>query len=87
MKMTIYTCNRDISVTEFKAHCLDIIRRMEKDGLSVTIKRRGKIVARLTPPTAAEKRLKPWEKLRGTGVLLANPEESVLLGEDFKAAR
>jgi antitoxin (DNA-binding transcriptional repressor) of toxin-antitoxin stability system len=77
----------DISVSEFKAHCLDIIRRMEKDGQSVTIKRRGKIVARLTPLTAAEKQLKPWEKLRGTGVLLGNPEDSVLMGEDFMAAR
>ena len=77
----------DMSVTEFKAHCLDIVRRMEKDGQSVTIKRRGKIVARLTPPTAAEKQLKAWEKLRGTGVLLGKPEDSVLMGEDFKAAR
>jgi len=77
----------DISVTEFKARCLDLIRQVEKGGEPVIIKRRGKIVARLEPPKAGEKALKPWEKLRGTGVFLAAPDESVLRDEDFEAMR
>ena len=40
--------NMDISVTKFKAHCLDLIRKVEKGSEPVTIKRRGKPVARLT---------------------------------------
>lgn len=77
----------DISVTEFKAHCLDLIRQVEKGGEPVIIKRRGKIVARLEPPRIGEQVVQPWEKLRGTGVFLAEPGESVLRDEDFEAMR
>jgi len=79
----------DISVTEFKAHCLDLIRRMEKGGAPITIKRHGKVVARLTPPARlAGADQKPWERLRAMGGrLLAEPGESVLRDEDFEAMR
>ncbi|MGH8453547.1 MAG: type II toxin-antitoxin system Phd/YefM family antitoxin [Nevskiales bacterium] len=78
----------DISVTNFKAHCLDLIRKVEKGGEPVVIRRRGKVVARLTPPQNHEKDLKPWEKLRSLGgEFLAEPGESVLRDEDFEAMR
>ena len=81
----------DISVTKFKAHCLDLIRKVEKDNRSVLIKRRGKPVARLIPtPKPHEAHLKPWERLRaqmaGT-VCLFEPDESVLHKKDFEAMR
>jgi len=75
-----------ISVTELKARCLEIIREIERDGKVVEIVHRGEIVARLlpaTPPRTAE--VKPWERLRGTGAILASPEENVLEDHDFKA--
>ncbi len=80
----------DISVTEFKQHCLDIIRRVEKSGRPVTITRRGKVVARLQPPLPAvgARMQRPWEELRALGGrLLAEPGESVLHDEDFEALR
>ncbi|OGA44607.1 MAG: hypothetical protein A3F74_14970 [Betaproteobacteria bacterium RIFCSPLOWO2_12_FULL_62_58] len=80
----------DISVTEFKHRCLEIIRRVEKTGYPVAITRRGKIVARLQPPPTARTQagLKPWEQLRALGGrLLAGPGESVLRDEDFEALR
>jgi len=78
----------DISVTEFKARCLDLIRQVEHGGESVIIRRRGKAVARLEPPKASEKEVKPWEKLRAMGgAFLAEPGESVLRDEDFEAMR
>jgi len=80
----------DISVTEFKQRCLEIIRRVEKTGRPVAITRRGRIVARLQPPpsTGAIAGLKPWEQLRALGGrLLARPGESVLRNEDFEALR
>lgn len=76
----------DISVTRFRAHCLELIRQVEAGGQPVDIRRRGRVVARLAPPPAAAKApLKPWERLRGSGRLLAEPEESVLAAEDFEA--
>lgn len=69
----------DISVTEFRQICLQLIRRVEAGGEPVDIKRRGKVVARLTPPPARGKEShRAWEQLRGTGELLAAPGDSVL---------
>jgi len=88
--MAIYNSKMDISVTEFKHRCLEIIRRVEKTGQPVAITRRGKVVARLNPSHSSVVRdnLKPWEKLRAMGGrLLAGPGESVLRDEDFEALR
>lgn len=78
----------DISVSAFRARCLELIRRVEAGEAVVDIKRRGKVVARLAPATTArEARLKPWERLRGTGVLHGEPEASVLDAGAFEADR
>jgi prevent-host-death family protein len=77
----------DISVTQFKHRCLQVIRGVERTGRAVTITRRGKVVARLQPCTGPAA-LKPWERLQARGgKLLAAPGESVLLDEDFEALR
>jgi len=80
----------DISVTEFKLRCLEIIRRVERTGKPVTITRRGKVVARLDSASSeiAGRGPKPWQLLRSMGGrLLASPEESALRDEDFEALR
>ena len=68
----------DISVTEFKHRCLEIIRGVEKTGRPVTITRRGKVVAQLEAPAiqASADGVKPWERLRGRAKWLAEPEET-----------
>lgn len=84
----MYNLAMDISVTQFRANCLELIRRVETGGEAIDIKRRGKVVARLAPPpSAGEARCQPWERLRGSGQLLATAGESVLEVEDFEAAR
>lgn len=78
----------DISVTQFRASCLELIRRVEIGGELVDIKRRGKVVARLTPaPKAGKVAPKAWEVLRGSGELKGEPEESVIDEAEFEAAR
>ena len=77
----------DISVTQFRASCLELIRQVEAGGEPVDIKRRGRVVARLAPPPGGEASRKPWERLRGSGRLLAEPGESVLAADDFEAVR
>jgi prevent-host-death family protein len=88
--MVIYNHKMDISVTEFKQRCLEIIRRVEKTGQVVAITRRGKVVARVAPSSVASATdtQKPWEQLRGLGGrLMAEPGESVLHDKDFEALR
>ena len=78
----------DISVTEFRAQCLELIRQVESGGEVVEITRHGKLVARLTPPSASSAQSpQPWTTLRGSGVLHAEPEESVLEAHAFDALR
>ena len=80
----------DISVTEFKHRCLEIVRGVEKTGERVTITRRGRPVAQLEPSSkrAGADALKPWERMRLLGgKLLAEPGESVLRDENFEALR
>jgi prevent-host-death family protein len=79
----------DISITEFKHRCLEIVRRVERTGRPVTIWRHGKAVAQLGPlPAMLTTGMKPWEQLRTLGgQLKAEPGESVLRDEDFEALR
>jgi prevent-host-death family protein len=87
-EMTIYDVKMDISVTDFKARCLDLIRRVERTGKPLTIKRRGKTVARLEPARSLDPGLKPWEQLRMLGgAVRAAPGESVIKDEDFESLR
>ena len=77
----------DISVTEFKHRCLELVRRVERTGRPVTITRCGKVVAHLEPSTpGARSGQAPWERLRALGdELLAAPGASVVSEKDFEA--
>jgi antitoxin (DNA-binding transcriptional repressor) of toxin-antitoxin stability system len=88
LKVVIYNFKMDISVTTFKAHCLDLIRKVEERGETITIRRRGRIVARLEPATGAPSDGKPWERLRALGgsADIAS-KDSVWKEEDFEALR
>lgn len=76
-----------LSVTDFKAHCLDVIRQVEQDGTAVDLTRHGKVIARLVPTARSAQGIAPWLRLRGRGRLLASPEESVLSDSEFDALR
>lgn len=77
-----------ISVTDFKAHCLNLIRRVEESGKAITILRRGRAVARLEPADRTSEERKPWEELRALGGRTsAEAEESVWRDKDFEALR
>jgi antitoxin (DNA-binding transcriptional repressor) of toxin-antitoxin stability system len=86
--MVIYPLKMDISVTEFKAHCLDLIRQVEDSGKAITIRRRGKVVARLEPAGSGSGQGKPWEQLRALGgKSRVEANESAWADEDFEALR
>ncbi|MDP1613639.1 MAG: type II toxin-antitoxin system prevent-host-death family antitoxin [Sulfuritalea sp.] len=81
--MTIHA----VSVTDFKAHCLDVIRQVEQDGKAVDLTRHGKVVARLVPTPRTAQGVPPWLRLRGRGRLTGTPEAAVLDAADFDALR
>jgi prevent-host-death family protein len=78
----------DISVTDFKARCLDLIRKVEQTREVITIRRRGRVVARLEPAAGPASDAKPWEQLQALGGrAYFTADESVLRDEDFEALR
>ena len=85
--MVIHECQMTISVTELKARLLEIIRQVEREGMTVEVQRRGEVVARLVPALPASTSARAWTHLRGSGELLASAEESVLDPRDFEALR
>jgi len=52
-----------VNATEFKAKCLSLIDKVEANGETVTITKRGRVVARLVGPNMD---LRPWLALRST---------------------
>lgn len=80
-------CDMTITVTEFKARCLEILRDVEESGEPVTLVRRKKVVAVIYPAHIGNAEVKPWHRLRGMATLHAAPGESVLRDEDFEALR
>jgi prevent-host-death family protein len=76
----------DISITEFKQRCLEVVREVEQSGKPVAITRRGRVVAQLEPalPAGAAGRDKPWERMRGRGKWLAAPGETFVRKRDLK---
>lgn len=88
LKLVAYNCHMTISVTEFKAKCLEVIRAVEAGGEPVEIMRRGRVVARLMPAAPAGRAgAKGYQRLHGTGTLAIGPEESVLRYADFDALK
>ena len=80
----------DISVTDFKQRCLELVRRVESSGERVTIMRRGRAVAQLEPAAGAGVPAEgpAWLRLRALGgTLHAAAGESVLQDDDFEALR
>jgi prevent-host-death family protein len=71
-----------ITASEFKAKCLRLMDRVQKTGESISVTKRGVEVARLVPPA---KKLKPWERLRGTALVRGDIVSSLFRDEDFDA--
>ena len=59
----MYTGHMKISATEFKAKCLSLIDRVQTKGETVTVTKRGRVVARLVAHADSNER--PWLALRG----------------------
>jgi len=60
---------KTINATEFKAKCLQLLDEVQRTGEEIVISKRGKSVARVV----AEKEVKPWLALRGSGTYTADP--------------
>jgi prevent-host-death family protein len=70
---------RQISISEFKAHCTEEIRQVEKGEVTLKLTRHGKTVAVVQPPQtlAPSASLKDW---------IGSGEGSVVFAPDYDPA-
>jgi prevent-host-death family protein len=70
-----------ITVPELSARLQEIVDEVEREGHVVEVERDGQVVARIVPAASSAARkaevAAALARLRGSGVLLASPEESV----------
>ena len=70
---------------EFKAKCLALIDQVRERGESITITKRGRIVARLVP--AGDEDERPWMTLRGRGRWTGDPFAPILDEHDIQVLK
>ena len=70
--------NRIVSASEFKAKCLRMIDEMQADGVPITITRRGKPVAEVSPSMDPAQRPKSlFGSMKGTFTVHGDLDEPV----------
>ena len=67
---------------EFKAKCLSLLDRVHHRGESITITKRGRVVARLVPAGDADER--PWIRLRQRGKVTWHGDPLAPVLEDWE---
>ena len=72
-----------MAAAEFKAKCLSLLDRVHHRGESITITKRGRVVARLVPATEDEER--PWLRLRALGPAKWHCDPTAPLDEHWEA--
>ena len=73
----------EINASEFKAKCLALIDQVHQGGEPILIRKRGRIVARLTAESEPENR--PWLMLRGKSHFAGDPYGPVVNEKDIEA--
>ena len=77
---------RSLNASEFKAKCLAVLDDVDRTGESVTILKRGRVVARLVPATRSSRR-RPQDSLAGTVEILGDIIRPVLPASAWDANR
>ncbi|MES2337872.1 MAG: type II toxin-antitoxin system prevent-host-death family antitoxin [Pseudomonadota bacterium] len=70
--------NKIVSASEFKAKCLRLIDEMQADGVPITITKRGKPVAEMSPSTEHTQRPKSlFGSMKGTFTVHGDLDEPI----------
>ena len=78
--------SKKIGAAEFKAKCLRVIDKMSRDLEPVTITKRGKPVAVLSPAKTDDKPTSIWGAMRGTVLRYDDPFAPAIDPGEWNAA-
>ncbi|MEQ1759841.1 MAG: type II toxin-antitoxin system Phd/YefM family antitoxin [Vicinamibacterales bacterium] len=74
-----------LAAAEFKAKCLSVLDRVHERGESVTITKRGRVVARLVPAGDTDER--PWLRVGRTARWHGDPLGPAVEDSEVEALR
>ncbi len=74
-----------VAASEFKARCLSLIDEVHERGESITITKRGRVVACLVPAGDVDSR--PWLRMRGKARWQDDPLAPALDEDEIDALR
>jgi prevent-host-death family protein len=74
-----------LAAAEFKAKCLALLDRVHQHGESITITKRGRVVARLIPAGETDER--PWRRLAHAARWRGDPLAPAVEESDVQALR
>lgn len=74
-----------LAAAEFKARCLALLDEVHEHGRTLTITKRGRVVARLVPADDDEQR--PWMRVRGRARWKGDPFAPAVEDADIDASR
>jgi prevent-host-death family protein len=74
-----------IAAAEFKAKCLALLDDVRENGRTITITKRGRVVARLVP--AGDEEDRPWLRVRGRARWHGDPLAPALDPDEIDALR
>jgi prevent-host-death family protein len=66
-----------VGIAEFKANCTRLLREMERDGQPITVTKRGKPVAELTPVAQPSRAKTLFGLMKGSVMILGDIEGPV----------
>lgn len=75
----------NMPAAEFKAKCLSLLDRVHQSGESITITKRGRVLARLVPAGDTDER--PWMRVRGTVTWHGDPFAPAIDEADIEASK
>jgi len=74
-----------VTVSEFKAKCLGLFERVRERGETIVVTKRGRVMARVVPPTPDEDR--PWLRVRGAATWNGDPFAPAVDESEVEALR
>lgn len=76
-----------VSISEFKATCLERLRKVKQTGQPILITKRGEPIAQVVPPPPPKRREDWLGCMKGTILFMGDVVSPVMEEEDWEAAR